>query len=211
VRIGVFQTFYEIPVQPSVRRAVQEAAALLASIGFTVDTFRPEGLERAPNLWSFFFSELPARASKERIAGREAEAHWTYTENLDKLLERPPAPAWQVMEQLAARDKMRRNLVEQMRNVPFLLMPVASIAAFSHRERKFATESKPVGLFQAMAPATTFNLLGLPALTVPFTIDEQGMPVGVQIVARPWEEESLLELGVALETARGPFGAAPEP
>jgi Asp-tRNA(Asn)/Glu-tRNA(Gln) amidotransferase A subunit family amidase len=210
-RIGVLETFYDIPVQPSVRRAIREAAALLAGLGFVVDAFRPEGLERAPNLWSFFFAELNARASKERIAGREAEAHWTYTENLDRLLERPPASGWQVIESLAARDRMRRTLVEQMRNVPFLLMPVSSIAAFPHRERKFATEAKPIGLFQAMMPATAFNLLGVPALTVPFTLDEQGMPVAVQIVGRPWEEEALLELGSALETARGPFQAPPEP
>jgi Asp-tRNA(Asn)/Glu-tRNA(Gln) amidotransferase A subunit family amidase len=210
-RIGVWEAFYDIPVQPAVRRAVQEAAALLAGLGFRVDPFRPEGLERAPNLWSFFFAELPARASKERIAGREAEAHWTYTENLDRLLERPPAPGWQVIESLAARDRMRRNIVEQMRNVPFLLMPVSSIAAFPHRQRKFATEGKPVGLFQAMMPVTAFNLLGLPALALPFTLDEEGMPVGVQIVGRPWEEEALLELGVALEAARGAFPAPPEP
>jgi amidase len=210
-RVGVSETFYEIPVQPAIRRAVQEAAAMLAGLGFAVDRFCPEGLERAPNLWSFFFAELPARASKGRIAGREAEAHWTYTENLDKLLERPPAPGWQVIESLAARDRMRRALVEQMRNVPFVLMPVSSIVAFPHRERTFATESKPIGLFQAMMPVTTFNLLGLPALTVPFTLDEQGMPVGVQIVGRPWEEEALLELGVALEEARGKFPAPADP
>ena len=184
---------------------------MLAGLGFAVERFRPEGLERAPNLWSFFFAELPARASKQRIAGREAEAHWTYTENLDKLLERPPSPGWQVIESLAARDRMRRALVEQMRNVPFLLMPVSSIVAFPHRERTFATESKPIGLFQAMMPVTTFNLLGLPALTVPFTLDEQGMPVGVQIVGRPWEEEALLELGVGLEEARGKFPAPADP
>ncbi len=210
-RIGVFETFYDTPVQPAIRRAVREAAALLASLGFAVDRFRPEGIERAPNLWSFFFAELPARASKERIAGREHEAHWTYTENLNRLLERPPAAGWHVMEQLAARDRMRRALVEQMRNVPFLLLPVSSIVAFPHGERKFPTESKPIGLFQAMMPVTAFNLLGLPALTVPLTLDEQRMPVGVQIVGRPWEEEALLELGVALETARGPFQAPPEP
>lgn len=210
-RIGVFEAFYDIPVQPAVRRAVQEAAAMLANLGFAVDAFRPEGLERAPNLWSFFFAELPARASKERIAGREAEAHWTYTENLDKLLERPPVPGWKVIESLAARDRMRRSLVEQMRIVPFLLMPVSSIVAFPHRERKFTTESKPIGLFQAMMPATAFNLLGLPALAVPLTLDEDGMPVGVQIVGRPWEEEALLELGAALETARGKFPAPPAP
>jgi Asp-tRNA(Asn)/Glu-tRNA(Gln) amidotransferase A subunit family amidase len=37
------------------------------------------------------------------------------------------------------------------------------------------------------------------------------MPVGVQLVARPWQEEALLELGVALEKARGPIQAPPEP
>ena len=210
-RIGVFESFYDTPVQPAVRRAVRDAATMLSGLGFAVDAFRPEGLERAPNLWSFLFAELPARASKERIAGREAEAHWTYTENLDRLLERPPASGWQVIESLAARDSMRRSLVEQMRNVPFLLMPVAGIVAFPHRERKFATESKSIGLFQAMMPATPFNLLGLPALAVPFSLDEQGMPVGVQIVGRPWEEEAVLELGVALEVARGAFQAPPEP
>jgi amidase len=210
-RIGVFETFYDAPVQPSVRLAIEQAAIALATLGCKVDSFRPEGLERAPNLWSFFFSELPARASKDRIAGREAEAHWTYTENLDRLLERPPAAGWQVVESLATRDAMRRKLVEQMREIPFLLMPVASIAAFPHRERKFPTEAKPVGLFQAMMPATTFNLLGFPALTVPMLLDDQAMPIGVQIVARPWEEEALLELGVALETARGPFPSPPEP
>jgi Asp-tRNA(Asn)/Glu-tRNA(Gln) amidotransferase A subunit family amidase len=210
-RVGLFETFYDAPVQPAVRRAVRGAAAALAGLGFRVDEFRPEGLERAPNLWSFFFAELPARASKERIVGREAEAHWTYTENLDRLLERPPAAGWQVMERMAARDAMRRGLVEQMRSVPFLLMPVSSIVAFPHRERKFATEGKAVGLFQAMMPVTTFNLLGLPALTVPFAMDEEGMPVGVQIVGRPWEEEALLELGVALEGAQGALGGPPEP
>jgi Asp-tRNA(Asn)/Glu-tRNA(Gln) amidotransferase A subunit family amidase len=210
-RVGVFETFYDTPVQPAIRRAVWEAGAALSGLGFKVDEFRPEGLQRAPNLWSFFFAELPARASKERIAGREEQAHWTYTENLNRLLERPPASGWQVMESIAARDRMRRSLVEQMRNVPFLLMPVSSTVAFPHRERKFATESKPVGLFQAMMPVTIFNLLGFPALSVPFALDEQGLPVGVQLVGRPWEEEALLELGVALERARGPFQAPPEP
>jgi amidase len=203
-RVGVFETFYDVPVQPGILHAVRAASAALASLGFEVGDFRPEGLERAPNLWSFFFSELPARASKERIAGREDEAHWTYTENLNRLLERPPASGWQVIESLAARDRMRRSLVEQMKNVPFLLMPVSSIVAFPHRDRS-------TNLFKAMMPVTTFNLLGFPALTVPFTLDEQGMPVGVQLVGRPWEDEALLELGVALEAARGPFQAPPNP
>ncbi len=142
---------------------------------------------------------------KERIAGREAEAHWTYTEGLDRQLDRPPASGWQVIESMATRDAMRRRLLDQMRKTRVLLMPVASIAAFKHRERRFPTEAKPVGLFQAMMPSTTFNILGMPALAIPFAINEEGLPVGIQLVGRPWEEPLLLDLGVKLEEARGPL------
>jgi len=211
VRIGVMPQFYDVPVQPAVRKAVRDAAAALAGLGFTVDEFRPEGIERAPNLWNFFFGELTARDMKQRIAGRENEAHWTYTENLDRQLDRPPASGWQVVEALAARDAMRRRLIEQMRKYPVLLMPVAAITAFPHRQRKFVTETKPIGLFQAMMTATTFNVLGLPALAAPFGIDEAGLPVGVQLVGRPWQEETLLELGAQLEKARGAFPSPSEP
>ncbi len=203
-RVGVFETFYGVGVQPAIAAAVSGAAGALSKAGFAVDAFQPEGLERAPNLWSFFFAELGARASKERIAGREAEAHWTYTENLDRLAEKPQATGRQVMESLAARDAMRSSLVEQMRSVPFLLMPVASIPAFRHLDRS-------ANMFKSFMPATIFNLLGFPAMSVPWSLDEQGLPVGVQLIARPWEDEALLELGVALEKARGEFPSPPEP
>jgi Asp-tRNA(Asn)/Glu-tRNA(Gln) amidotransferase A subunit family amidase len=164
-------------------------------------------------LWNFFFGQMVARSMKERIAGREAEAHWTYTENLDRadrLGDQAPITAWQVIESIAARDAMRRRLLAQMRRVPVLLTPVSSIAAFRHRERKFDIPmdgggTKRIGLFQAMMTVTPINLLGLPALVVPFGITEEGLPIGVQLVGRPWEEELLLEIGVRLEAARGPL------
>ena len=205
LRIGVMPQFGEVPVQPAIRKAIENAAAALASLGFEAREFHPEGIDRAPNLWNFFFGELPARDMKDRIAGREAEAHWTYTEGLDHQLDRPPASGWQVIESMAARDAMRRRLLEQMRKTPVLLMPVCSIAAFKHRERRFQTETKSIGLFQAMMPVTTFNLLGLPGLAVPFGMTEDGLPVAIQLVGRPWEEPLLLELGVRLEQARGPM------
>jgi len=205
LRIGVMPQFGEVPVQPAIRKAIENAAAALASLGFEAREFHPEGIDRAPNLWNFFFGELPARDMKDRIAGREAEAHWTYTEGLAHQLDRPPASGWQVIESMAARDAMRRRLLEQMRKTPVLLMPVCSIAAFKHRERRFQTETKSIGLFQAMMPVTTFNLLGLPGLAVPFGMTEDGLPVAIQLVGRPWEEPLLLELGVRLEQARGPM------
>jgi len=40
---------------------------------------------------------------------------------------------------------------------------------------------------------------------VPFGMTEDGLPVAIQLVGRPWEEPLLLELGVRLEQARGPM------
>ena len=60
-----------------------------------------------------------------------------------------------------------------------------------------------------MMPSTIFNLLGMPAVTIPFGSDEAGMPVGIQLGGRPYEEELLLELAVRMEQARGPFRSPP--
>jgi len=53
------------------------------------------------------------------------------------------------------------------------------------------------------------NLLGLPAVVIPFGMSKEGLPIGVQLIGRPWEEELILEVAVRLEEARGPFPAPP--
>jgi Asp-tRNA(Asn)/Glu-tRNA(Gln) amidotransferase A subunit family amidase len=209
IRIGLWEQFYEVPVQPALRDAVREAARLLRRAGFPVAVFEPKGLERAPNLWSFFFSELNVPFQRDLFQGRETEAHWTGTEFYEVLKDKPEPTGKQVVENLAARDAMRRSLLEQMHETPVLLTPASGVTAFAHRQRRFATESKPIGLFQAMMPLTWVNLLGLPAIVLPFTLDAERMPVGIQLVGRPWEEEVLLELAIRLDQFREPLPELP--
>jgi len=204
-RVGLMEQFYQVPVQPAVLEAVLAAAAKLNEIGVPVEPFAPSGLERAPNVWWFFFGRLPAQTTRKMIEGRENEVHWTGTEFLDQALEEPLPTAQDVLENLAIRDKMRASLLRQMEKVPVLLLPACGVTAWRPRERRFDTSEKPIGLFQAMMPATPFNLLGLPGLVIPFGVDHEGLPVGVQLVGAPYEEELLLETGARLEEARGPF------
>ena len=49
------------------------------------------------------------------------------------------------------------------------------------------------------------NLAGLPGLSLPCGLSSEGLPIGLQILGRPWDEETLLAVGGALESARGPF------
>jgi len=185
-RIGVIRQFYDVPVQAACREAVEAAVKGFERSGLAVKEFRPRGLERAPNLWSFFFSELAVPFTRELLAGREEQAHWTGTEFYDRLKDRPEPTGKQVVEMLAARDAMRASLLAQMDEVDVVLCPGAGVTAFPHRQRKFAVEGREIGLFQAMMPLVWVNLLGLPALTAPVT-----GAAGVQLIGRPWEDERL--------------------
>src|SRR5947209_6706077 len=164
LRVGLMERFNEVPVQPAISHAVQKAARCLQQLGFPVEPFEPTGIERAPNIWWFFFGELPARITQELIAGREDQAHWTGTEFLRRALQAPEPTAHHVVENLSVRDKMRANLLRQMEDRPGLLLPVCGTTAFPHQARRYATDGKEIGLFEAMMPSTVFNLLGMPAV-----------------------------------------------
>jgi amidase len=209
LRVGLMEQFYDVPVEPNTRETVRKAATMLARIGFQVEPFQPRGIERAPNLWWFFFGQLSAPPTKQMLQGREQDAHWTGTEFLATALDQPAPTVSEVLYNLAARDRMRAALLRQMESMPLILAPVCGVPAFRHRERTWSTDSKPIGLFEAMMPATPWNLLGMPAMTVPFGMSPEGLPIGVQLIGRPYEEELILEVAVRLEEARGPFPGPP--
>ncbi len=199
LRIGVWQRYYDVPVDAEIAGAVHTAAAQLAGLGFAVEEFPPRGLERAPNVWAFLFNHWPMQATRKLIEGRESELHWTLLESLPA---KTPS-AEEVLIQLAARDRMRASLLRQMEEIQVLLMPVCGIAAFRHRERKWEIGGKSIGLFQAMMPAVLANVLGLPAVTIPVSRSAGGLPIGIQLVGRPYDDELLLELAARLEGVRG--------
>jgi Asp-tRNA(Asn)/Glu-tRNA(Gln) amidotransferase A subunit family amidase len=200
VRIGVWEQFYKVPADPEIRAAVRRAAAMLETLGVGVEDFEPRGLERAPNIWEIF-ARWPSAATKALLKARKTEAHWT----LREWLASDPPTAEQVLINLAARDRMRASLLRQLESVAAVLMPVCGVTAFRHRQRSWEIEGQEIGLFQAMMPAVLANVLGLPAVTIPVAVSREGLPIGVQLMGRPYEDELVLELAVRLEEARGPW------
>jgi amidase len=207
--IALMEQFGDVPVQPEIRGAVRKAARTLEQIGFKVQPFKPHGLQRVPDLWWFFFGQLPAPITKQLIEGREQDAHWTATEFLEKALSEPAPVVEDLVFNLATRDRLRTALLRELENTPLILAPPCSVPAFRHRERSWTVGGKTIGLLDVMTQVTPWNLLGLPAAVVPFDVTEQGLPIGVQIIGRPWDEETILEVAVKLEEARGQFAAPP--
>jgi Asp-tRNA(Asn)/Glu-tRNA(Gln) amidotransferase A subunit family amidase len=209
LKVGLMEQFYDVPVQPVMRDTVRKAATALQSMRIPVEPFRPAGFECAPNLWWFFFERLSAGSTRKLIAGREQDAHWTGTELLNMALEEPEPTVQEVLENLAARDRMRTALLRHMEEFRVLLLPACGVAAWPHRQRGWETGVKPIGLLDAMAPVTPFNLVGFPAVVIPYGMTADGIPVGIQLVGRPWEEELILDVAIQLEQARGPFASPP--
>ena len=69
--------------------------------------------------------------------------------------------------------------------------------------------SDPVSMYLNDVYTVTVNLAGLPGISVPIGLAGNGLPLGLQLIGRPWEEGELLALAAALE-ARAGFTARPE-
>ncbi|MCZ4351059.1 Asp-tRNA(Asn)/Glu-tRNA(Gln) amidotransferase subunit GatA [Roseovarius aestuarii] len=89
--------------------------------------------------------------------------------------------------------------------VDAILTPATPSAAFGLGEM---ANADPVQMYLNDVFTVTVNLAGLPGITVPTGLNGQGLPLGLQLIGRPWEEGDLLNCAYALETAAG-FVAKP--
>ncbi len=89
--------------------------------------------------------------------------------------------------------------------VDAILTPATPSASFGLGEM---TEADPVQMYLNDVFTVTVNLAGLPGISVPAGLDKQGLPLGLQLIGRPWEEGDLLNTAYALESAAG-FVAKP--
>ena len=89
--------------------------------------------------------------------------------------------------------------------VDAILTPATPSAAFGLGEMK---DADPVQMYLNDVFTVTVNLAGLPGIAVPAGLDKQGLPLGLQLIGRPWEEGDLLNHAYVLEQAAG-FVAKP--
>jgi Asp-tRNA(Asn)/Glu-tRNA(Gln) amidotransferase A subunit family amidase len=209
VRIGYFEDDARTPVTPETRAAVQAAAQALGRAGFEVVPFRPDGLEHARQLWWKFFGIVGAMMLRPMTQGREPDLSPILKEFLEWSAAEPPPSGQALLSTWLQRDDLRAQVLAQMQRFPILLCPAAAIPAFRHGERSWIIDGKTVKYLDAWSYAEWFNLLGNPAAVVPVAQSPEGLPIGVQIVGRPWEEELLLAVARELERECGGYRPPP--
>ena len=83
-----------------------------------------------------------------------------------------------------------------------MLTPATPSAAFGIGEKG---QADPVEMYLNDVFTVTVNMAGLPGIAVPAALDAQGLPLGLQLIGRPFDEETLFSLGSVIEQAAGRF------
>jgi Asp-tRNA(Asn)/Glu-tRNA(Gln) amidotransferase A subunit family amidase len=199
LRIGYFEDDGRTPVTAETRTAVRTAAEALRQAGFEVQPFRPDVLEEARVVWRKFFVTAGGMLIRPMFKGRERDLSPILEQFLDWSAAEMPLTAESLLDAWARRDAARAHFRQQTQEHPILLCPAAAIPAFRHGEREWKIGDQTVHYLDAWSYTAWFNLLGNPAAVVPVSKSQEGFPIGVQIVGRPWEEERVLTVASALE------------
>ncbi len=207
LKIGFFEDDGRTPVTQETREVVRQAARTLEKAGFAVEPFRPPGLERARQLWWNIFGRAGRLILGPMIQGREKELSPILRQFNEYVESLPPLTVQELMTTLLERDALRTALLNQMEEFAVIVCPACAVPAFRHGERRWFVEGQTVKYLDTMSYTQWFNLLGNPAVVVPAGRSPEGLPVGVQIVGRPYEEEAILAVAAVLEQATGGWQA----
>ena len=204
MRIGILESDVLGAATPETRAAFERAAKSLVEKGFTVETFRLEGLDRALDLWWFFFGPVIGNLFRHSIAGHEDQVSPMLREYLAYATSGDPITLDQFTKACADRDLLRADILRQMQNTPVLLSPVSKSPAFRHGQGNYLPGT---GYRDTMRFSQWLNLTGFPGASVPAAVSNEGLPIGVQVIGRPFEDELVLAVAEAIEQVRGPWQA----
>lgn len=204
ITVGVVQAADDDEVQPAVRRETDHAVRALAEAGYTtVPVAMPHPVQAARALLALLYVEASTFHEPWLRSHREQ-----YSQNtLDRLDLGALLPGTVYVRAQRVRRLVSEAYRQLFAQVDLLAMPIALVSSY----RLENTPDDPVletgDRFKVLCRFSgPFNLTGLPAIGVPCGFDDAGLPVGLQMVARPFAEPVLYQAAAALEQQVGRFG-----
>ncbi len=193
LRIAVAPTFPGFPVAAAIRDAVQALAQQLSHTSAAVD-------EAALPTLDFSQEGASAGALIEMMTGAFQPEE-----------DQPPTTLAHYLEALHRRDESMIAWEQFFQKWDVLLCPPSMTTAFPHCEGwpPLPVDGQEVDYMMAAAHCVMFNYTGHPAVVLPYTRDANGLPIGVQMVGRRWDESLLLAMAKTLAGVTGGFRRPP--
>ena len=217
LRVGIPQEYHAAATPPEIEALWQQGISWLRDAGCKIESV---SLPHTKYGLAAYYIIAPAECSSNLARydgirfGKRAEA-----DSLDELYERSRALGFGTEVQrriligtyvLSAgyydayylraqkvRNLILRDFTDVFRDVDVLLTPTTPTAAFAHGENM----DDPIKMYLNDVFTVPASMAGVPALSVPAGLDGAGLPLGLQLIGRPFDEESLLAVGHVLEQA----------
>lgn len=197
------EPFFSGATHPEVWAAVDQAAKLFEQLGARLRRVPFPGAREAAQANGLMTPSDAAAFHQERLE----TAPQNFGEDVRRRLEMGAAfTATQYALARQTQNRLRRQFEDFFSESDVLLTPATPVAAPPVDGPDAVEQARLLTRFTA-----PFNLTGLPAISIPCGFTREGLPVGLQIVARPWAEAALLQAAHTYEQAAGWHLRHPQP
>jgi aspartyl-tRNA(Asn)/glutamyl-tRNA(Gln) amidotransferase subunit A len=215
LRLGIPKEYFLSGMQPDVEQAVRQAIQLLQNNGAVIEEISLPHTEYAVAVYYIVAtaeaSSNLARYDGMRYGHRAAAADLTATYMLTRAQGFGPEVKRRIMlgtyalsagyydayylKAQKVRTLIKEDFAEVLKNCDAIITPTAPTTAFKIGEKS----QDPLQMYLSDICTIPVNLAGLPALSLPCGFDSEGLPVGMQIVGKHFDESTILNVAYAYE------------
>jgi aspartyl-tRNA(Asn)/glutamyl-tRNA(Gln) amidotransferase subunit A len=200
LRIGVIPEYFFSHLQPPVHDAVRGALGILTGLGASVADVRADNIHGNISAQLTVESCEPSTYHQRWLRERPQD----YGEDVRTLLEIGELHlATHYLQAQRYRSLLRAEFMDAFKSVDVFVCPTLPFTATEIGETLVEIEGgvKEDMLSAIMQFTGVPSLTGLPSLNVPCGFDEDGLPIGMQIIGRPFDESTLFRVGAAFQGA----------
>ncbi|MDA0821841.1 MAG: amidase [Proteobacteria bacterium] len=198
LKIAVATNFFAEMTDPEVQAAMNQALDVLRGRGAQLERIELPDLSQA---WQIADAIIQAEATTwhAQHLARRAEK---YGEKVYKYLQRGQAiTAQDYVNARGAKAQLKRDVLNALDGYHALITPGSLIPAPPLEARAVIVNHCELSVLPAIVSATCpFNLTGQPVLSIPCGLSRTGLPLGIQIVAQPWQEHCALRIGQSFQS-----------
>jgi aspartyl-tRNA(Asn)/glutamyl-tRNA(Gln) amidotransferase subunit A len=208
LKIAVATNFFTNMTDPEVQEAMDQALDVLRGRGAHLEEIVLPDLSQA---WQIADAIIQAEATTWHAQHLVQRAE-KYGPKVHKYLQRGQAiTAQDYVDARGAKARLKRDVLNALDGYHALITPGSLIPAPPLDARAVIINNLEINLVQAIVSATCpFNLTGQPVLSIPCGLSRAGLPLGIQIVAQPWQEQCALRIGQSFQSVTSWHLSKPE-
>ena len=199
LRVGVPKEFFYDVIDPEIREAISGVSQVLTGLGASVDEVSIPVLDHSLAISNAILSTEAAEIHMDHLRHRADDIGDDVRERLER---GALTPATDYIKAQRARALYNREIGETMRRFDILLAPTEPIGAPKIDQTTVMIGGRAEPALTLLSRLTRpFNICGVPAISVPCGFTSSGMPIGVQLAGRPFDETNVLRAAHAYEQA----------